>query len=129
MDKIADMLNMAKNASRVNHESVTVPFSKIKYAIAECLVKNGYVKGVNKKIVKGFPAIELTLSYNEAGEPKIVGVERVSKPSRRMYMSVKEIRAFKNGFGVSVLSTPKGILVDMDAKKQMVGGEILFKIW
>ena len=117
---------MMKNAGQRGHESVTVSHSKIKLSIAECLVKEGYLKGVNKKTQKGFPVLELVLAYNEEGEPKVTGAERVSKSSCRVYKGVKDI---KRGYGLTVLSTPKGILTDKEARKEMVGGEVLFKLW
>lgn len=128
MDQIANMVNMVKNAGRVEHESVVVPFSKIKHSIAECLVKEGYLASVTKKTKKGFPILELGIAYVD-GSPKVSGVERVSKSSRRVYVGVKEIKLARGGSSLTVLSTPKGILTDKEARKEMVGGEVLFKIW
>ena len=125
MDQIANMINMIKNAGLRGHEFVVVPHSKIKFAIAECLVKEGYLKNVTKKVQKGFPVIELGLSYSEDGTPKISETDRISKSSCRVYKGVKDI---KRGYGLTVLSTPKGILTDKQAKKEMVGGEVLFRI-
>jgi len=129
MDQIANMVNMIKNASLVGNESIVVPHSKIKLSIAECLVKEGYLKGVTKKTKKGFPVIELEMAYTEDGDPKVSGVERVSRSSCRVYKGVKDIRSTRNGYGLTVLSTPKGILTDKQARKEMVGGEVLFKMW
>jgi len=129
MDQIANMMNMIKNASRVGHEFVVVPHSKIKFSIAECLVKEGYLKSATKKTRKGFPILELGLVYGEDKTPKINGVDRVSKSSCRVYKGVKEIKPTRNGFGLTVFSTPKGILTDKQARKEMVGGEVLFKLW
>jgi len=128
MDQIANMMNMIKNSGRANHESVVVPYSKVKHAIADCLVKEGFLKSVAKKTKKGFPTLELTLIYVD-GQPKITGTERVSKSSCRVYKGVKEIRPTRNGYGLTVLTTPKGILTDKQARKEMVGGEVLFKLW
>jgi small subunit ribosomal protein S8 len=129
MDQIANMINMIKNASVNGHEFVVVSFSKIKLAIAECLVKEGYLKSVNKKNRKGFPVLELELSYQEEGIPRITGVGRISKSSRRVYYGVKDIKKTISNYGMVVLSTPKGILTNKQASKEMVGGEALFKIW
>lgn len=126
MDQIANMINMIKNASSRGHEFIVVPHSKIKFSIAECLVKEGYLKSVIKKTQKGFPIIELGLVYDLDGEPKITGVDRISKSSCRVYKGVKEI---KRSYGLTVLSTPKGILTDKQARREMVGGEVLFKVW
>lgn len=128
MDQIANMINMIKNAGRVGHESVSVPYSKIKFAIAECLVKEGYLKEATKKMQKNFPVLELVLVYIN-GEPKITGAERVSKLSCRVYKGVKNIKLTRNNYGLTVLTTPKGILTDRQARREMVGGEVLFKLW
>jgi len=129
MDQIANMMNMVKNAGRAGHEFVVVSHSKIKFAIALCLVKEGYLKSAVKKTQKGFPIIELGLIYGEDGESKVTGVERVSKSSCRVYKGVKDIRYTKGSGVITVFSTPKGILTDKEARKEMVGGEVLFKLW
>lgn len=129
MDTIADMLVSMKNASMVAKSTVVVPFSKIKYAIAQCLQNSGFIEGVSKKTLKNNVAVlEIALAYTDAGA-KIHDVKRVSKPSRRVYMGVRDMRPVKNGHGITVLSTPKGILSDKEAKKEQVGGEALFMIW
>lgn len=119
-------MNMIKNASRNGKETVVVPFSNIKLRIAECLVSNGYLKSANKKSQKGFPVLEVVLAYNDNGQPKVKEVKRISKLSCRVYKGVKDI---KTGYGLAVISTPKGILTDKQARREMVGGEVLFKIW
>ncbi len=128
MDQIANMINTIKNGNRVGRESIVVPYSKVKEAIALCLVKEGYVKSARKKLKKKFPVLEIELTYKN-GEPKVTGVERVSKLSRRIYVGVKGIRPTRNGYGLTILTTPKGILTNKEARKEMVGGEVLFKIW
>ena len=128
MDQIANMVNMIKNGGRAEHETVTVSFSKIKQAIADCLLKEGYISSVSKKTKKGFPVLELGIVYVD-GTPKVTGVERVSKSSCRVYKGVKDIRYAKGGSFLTVYSTPKGILTDKQARKEMVGGEVLFKMW
>jgi small subunit ribosomal protein S8 len=128
MDTIADFLIMMKNASVVGKPSVVTPFSNIKFEIAELLSKKGFVGKVSKKSKKEIPSIEVELLYLE-GAPRITDVDRVSKPSRRLYSAAKDLRSYKQGLGLSVLSTPKGIMADADAKKENVGGEVLFRIW
>lgn len=128
MDQISNMINMIKNANRAGHESIVVPHSKMKLSIADCLVKEGYLKYATKRTKRGFPVIELGLLYVE-NEPRVKGAERVSKSSCRVYKGVKEIRPNRNGYSLTVFSTPKGILTDKEARKEMVGGEVLFKIW
>ena len=126
-DPIGAMLNMLKNAGNAGKPSITVPFSKLKFAIAECLKAQGYVESVSKKTKKNLPYLEIGVQY-EGSSPRIHEVSRVSKPSRRMYMGVKDIKPMKYGKGMYVFSTPKGILRDKDARKEMVGGEVLFSI-
>jgi small subunit ribosomal protein S8 len=128
MDQISNMIIMLKNASRAGHESVILPHSKIKNAILECLKKEGYVKDISKKVRKGHPVLEVELVYNEK-MPKINEAERISKQSRRVYFGVTDIHKVRNGTGVLILSTPKGILSGRDARKEQVGGEALFRLW
>lgn len=129
MDQIANMINMIKNANRVGHESIFVPYSKVKEAISICLAKEGYIKSATKKMKKGFPFLEIVLAYVGDGQPRVTGVERVSKLSCRVYVGVKGIRPTKNGYGATIITTPKGILTNKQARREMVGGEVLFKIW
>ena len=112
----------------VSKSSVSVPFSNMKLAIADILSKKGFVGAISKKGKKNSKYIDIALLY-EGGRSKVNGINIVSKPSRRLYGKAKEIRSYKQGYGMTVLSTPKGIMADMDAKKENVGGEILFKIW
>ena len=119
---------MVKNASRAGKESVVLPYSKLKLSILECLVKEGYVKGVSKKTKKDQPMLEVELLYTDK-KPKVSGVERISKQSRRVYFSMKDIHTVKGGSGLLVLSTPKGILSGKSARAEQVGGEAMFKIW
>ncbi|MBI5139450.1 30S ribosomal protein S8 [Candidatus Nomurabacteria bacterium] len=128
MDPISNMIIMMKNASLRGKASVQVPYSKLKNEIALCLQKEGYVSEISKKVKKGFPTLELSLVYVDK-MPKITDVERVSKQSRRVYFALKDIHQVRNGSGLLVLSTPKGILSGRDARREHVGGEVLFKIW
>lgn len=128
MDSISNMLIMMKNASLAGKESTAIPYSKMKEAIAVCLKKEGFIADIAKKTKKGIPVLEVSLIYTE-DKPKITEVERVSKQSKRVYFSMKDIHTVKNGSGLLVLSTPKGIMSGKDARKEQVGGEALFKIW
>ena|SRR3989338_7563123 len=128
MDSISNMLIMMKNASLAGKESVSFPYSKMKNAIAECLKKEGYVTNVTKKIKKDTPVLEVGLTYVDQ-KPKITEVERISKQSRRVYFGMKDIHTVRNGSGLLVLSTPKGILSGKEARKEQVGGEALFRLW
>lgn len=128
MDTISDLLIRVKNAGNAGHATVLVPYSKFKEAVISVLQKEGFVKGFSKKGKKVTRFIEVELAY--VGEnPKIKGVERVSKPSKRVYTKVGEVRSVRQGYGMLILSTPKGILTDKQAKREQVGGESLFKIW
>lgn len=128
-DPISNMLVSMKNSSAVAKGTVVVPFSSVKYAIAQCLQQHGFISSVSKKTQKNnVPVLEINLAYAGDGA-KIHDVKRISKPSRRVYMGVRDIRPVKNGHGLMVLSTPKGILSDKDARKEQVGGEALFMIW
>lgn len=127
MDQIANMLIAIKNGGLVNKATVTVPSSKMKVAILELLKKEGYIKTFHV-IGDTKPTIEIVLEYVK-GTSRIHGVSRVSKQSKRVYTGVKNITTFKYGHGMTVLSTPKGILSDKQARKEQVGGELLFTIW
>ncbi|HBA45750.1 30S ribosomal protein S8 [Candidatus Nomurabacteria bacterium RIFCSPLOWO2_02_40_28] len=128
MDSISNMLIIMKNGSLASKESVTFPYSKMKEAIAETLKKEGYVSSVAKKVKKDQPILEVGLVYVDKN-PKITEVERISKQSKRIYFRVKDIHSVRNGSGLLVLSTPKGILSGKDARKEQVGGEALFRLW
>lgn len=123
-DPISDLLIRLQNASRVGKTSVSLPYSQIKMAIATVLSKEGYVGGADKKN----HALTIPLSYKN-GRPAITGVKRISKPSRRMYLGVRDVRPVKHGHGLLVLSTPKGVMTGAQAKRERVGGEALFEIW
>jgi small subunit ribosomal protein S8 len=127
-DPIADFIVQLKNAGAAGRFNIAVPYSKLKYAVAEKLVACGYLKGATKRGKKARKALEVELNVH-SGKASIAGVERVSKPGRRMYTSAARILPVRQGKGVLVLSTPKGILTDREARKEHVGGEILFKIW
>lgn len=127
-DPIADLITRIKNASDVKKTSLEIPYSKLKESIAHVLVRGGYIKSVEAKGKKIEKILEITLIYKD-DEPRVHGVGRISKPSRRIYQKSQDIKTFKNGFGSVVFSTPKGILIDSEARKQKVGGEVLFRIW
>lgn len=129
MDNISNMIISLKNAGGAKKKVVSVPFSNMKMEIAKKLLACGYIASYEKQTKKKGVFIDIGLVYDVAGAHAIHDVQRVSKPSKRVYASVKEIRPFKNGIGKVVLSTPKGILTDEEAKKEMVGGEVLFNIW
>lgn len=129
-DPIADMLTRIRNALTAKHETVEVPASKIKVAIAEILVKEGYVKGF--EVVDGNVQnnIVITLKYAPVkGQKVVTGLKRVSTPGLRVYAGVDNLPKVLNGMGIAILSTSKGILTDKEAKAQHVGGEVLAFVW
>ena len=128
-DPISDMLIRIKNAGADDHKTVNIPYSNVKFAIANTLQKQGYIGAVSKKGRKITKVLEIELVYIDDNTAKIKGVQRISKPSRRVYLGVKDIKPVLNGFGTLILSTPKGIMTGKDAKRDLVGGEVLFKIW
>jgi small subunit ribosomal protein S8 len=128
MDPVSNMLNGIKNANRALRETVIVPQSKLSLAIAEKLSKEGFVGAVEKKTRQGRPVLEIALIATDR-MPKISEINRVSKSSRRMYAGVADIKPIKNGRGLLILSTPKGLLTDKEARKENVGGEVMFSIW
>ncbi|MBU3969124.1 30S ribosomal protein S8 [Patescibacteria group bacterium] len=127
-DPISDFIIKIKNATLVGKEEVSIPYSNLKYAVAVTLSKAGFVGDVAKKGKKTSKAIDIQLLYKNK-KSKINDVQRISKLSRRIYLGVNYIKPIKQGRGLLILSTPKGILTDREAKKERVGGEALFKIW
>lgn len=128
MDTISNFIIKIKNAGLAGQEEVNVPFSKLKASISEVLKKEGFIKGFEEKSLKGKPVLILSL-FAENRMPKIKGVKRISKPSKRIYKKTGEIRAVKNGYGALILSTSAGIMTGREAKKAKLGGEALFQIW
>jgi small subunit ribosomal protein S8 len=127
-DPIADMITRIQNAGNSGKESVVFPYSKVKKAILDVLLKEGFVKSFGKKGKKIAKWIEVVLIYNDKA-PRISGVSRVSKTSKRIYYKAGDIKKVKSGYGALILSTSKGIMTDKQAKEAGVGGEALFKIW
>ena len=123
------MIIKIKNASLRGLPTVSFPLSKMTLAIAELLEKEGYLKEVTKKGKKVQKTIEATLVYDERKQPRVTDVKRISKLSRRVYAGVSDIKPVRSGYGLLVLTTPKGIMTDKQAKAEKVGGEVLFKIW
>lgn len=128
-DPLSDMIARIKNASRMGHDDVTLPSSNLKEAVAEVLVEEGYVAGFEVEELPGNKKeIKIALSYSE-GEPVIDGMEKVSKPSKRVYVSKEEIPQVLGGLGTAVLSTSHGLMTGKRAREDSVGGELLFKVW
>ena len=122
------MLIRLKNAGTAGHAVTTVPLSALKTNIADLLKREGYIKSITKKGKKVKKTLELELVY-KAKTPRITDVARISKPSRRVYHGVGDIKAVRQGYGLAVYSTSRGLMTDKEARTAQVGGEILFKIW
>lgn len=129
MDVLSNMLISIKNGQAVQKETVAFPHSELKLEIAKVLMKEKYIKDIQKKVKKGKKMIEVTLDYKSNGQPKIKGIEKVSKQSRRIYVPAKKITPVAQGHGIMIISTPKGILTDKEARTQNVGGEVICKVW
>lgn len=128
-DPIADMLTRIRNAVRSRHPRLDMPHSKMKLALAGILKSEGYISAV-AMVEKGkFKSIRITLRYDEEGAPLISGLTIVSRPGRRIYAGYNEIPPVMGGLGLSILSTPKGVLSARDARKAGVGGEIVCNVW
>jgi small subunit ribosomal protein S8 len=128
-DPIGDFIIRLKNAAMVGKKSVDVPYSRLKESVALTLKKSGYLVDVADAKQDVGHTLSVTLAYGAGGSPAIRGVKRISKPGRRLYAKATDIHPVKYGKGVLVLSTPRGILVDAEARKHHVGGETLFTIW
>ena len=129
-DPIADMLTRIRNANTAKHDTVDVPASKIKVAIADILVNEGYIS--KYEIIEDgmFKTIRITLKYGSDKNEKIItGIKRISKPGLRVYVKNTEVPKVLNGLGIAILSTSKGIMADKEARQQQVGGEVLAYVW
>jgi len=129
-DPIADMLTRIRNANTAKHDTVDVPSSKMKLAIANILLDEGYIAKYDVVEEGGFPIIRITLKYGADKNEKIItGIKRISKPGLRVYAGKDEIPRVLGGLGVAILSTNKGVITDKEARKQQVGGEVLAFVW
>ena len=126
-DPIGDMLARIKNAQVRNHSKVSLPSSKFKSKIADVLKAEGYI--IDYKINDDKkPSIEINLKYN-SGNPVINTIERISKPGRRIFSSAESLPKVNNGLGIAIVSTPKGVMTDIEARKQKIGGEVICKVF
>lgn len=128
-DPIADMLTRIRNALMVHKESVDVPASRFKEEIARLLVREGFLKGHERVEVEGKPVIRLGLKYGPRRETAIQHIRRVSRPGRRVYVAADEVSVIRRGLGITILSTSKGVMVDREARKLGVGGELICEVW
>lgn len=128
-DPIADLLTRIKNALRMHHEQVAIPHSKLKEAVLRILKQEGFIHGhdsVGEGIQK---SLVVQLKYLSNGAPAITTLKRLSHLSRRVFAGYKELKPLRSGFGLRILSTPKGVLSDTEARDKKLGGEILIEVW
>jgi small subunit ribosomal protein S8 len=128
-DPIADLLTRIRNASRARHATVEIPASNMKKSISKILVDEGYIKSMQVIEDDKQGMIKLTLKYAEDRTPALTGLRRVSKPGLRIYTSCEKMPKVLRGLGIAIVSTPKGVMTDKQARKENVGGEVLAFVW
>ncbi|MDO5100145.1 MAG: 30S ribosomal protein S8 [Eubacteriales bacterium] len=129
-DPIADMLTRIRNANTAKHDTVDVPASKMKEAIAGILLDEGFIKSVEVVEAGNFKNLHITLKYGQSKNEKVIsGLKRISKPGLRVYAQSTEIPSVLGGMGIAILSTNKGVITDKQARKENVGGEVLAFVW
>ena len=128
-DTSADLLTRIRNASQAKHATVDIPASNMKKAIAQILVDEGYVKSYTVKEDDKQGVITITLKYTDNMQPVITGLRRISKPGLRIYTSCEDMPKVLKGIGTAIVSTPKGVMTDKQARKENVGGEVLAFVW
>ncbi len=127
-DPISDMLTRIRNATAAKKGDLVLPYSKFKANLANMLLKEGFVSSV-QEITGKIKQLQIGLKYSTEGDPVISGVKRVSKPGQRIYLSVEKLPRTNSGFGVTVVSTSKGLMSDKQARKAHLGGEVICQIW
>ena len=128
-DPVGDLIARIKNAAQRSRSKVTTPASKMRARVLDVLLEEGYIRGYHLVEKPGaFPEFEIELKYFD-GQPVIVEISRVSKPGRRVYSSVSDLKPHRQGLGVSILSTPQGVMTDQAAKEKNVGGEVLCQVF
>ena len=127
-DPIGDMIARVKNAQQRNHKNVDLPSSNFKVKIADILKNEGFIKDFKVNSETNKPILSLELKYH-SGNPVISTFERISKPGRRIFSSADSLPKINNGLGIAIVSTPKGVMTDIDARKQKIGGEVICKVF
>jgi small subunit ribosomal protein S8 len=128
-DPIADLLVRIQNGARRRHETVCVPASRLKREILKILQAEGFIRGFEEEMVDGHPALRVQLRYIGEDQPMITGMKRISKPGRRVYVGKQGIPKVRNGIGVSIISTSKGLMTDQQSRRAGIGGEVLCSVW
>ena len=127
-DPIGDMLTRIRNGQQARKAVIASPASKLRERVLEVLQREGYIRGWSKRDVDGHPQLDIELKYHE-GEPVIRNIRRISTPGRRVYSGIKELPRVYNGLGISILSTPRGVMSDSEARAANVGGEVLCRVF
>lgn len=127
-DPISDMLTRIRNALAANKSELVMPYSKFKHSLANVLLQEGFISGVNE-LPGRIKTLQLNLKYDNSGTPVISGIKRVSTPGQRIYLPVARIPRTNGGFGVTVVSTSRGLLTDKQARKDRLGGEVVCQVW
>ena len=127
-DPLGDMLTRIRNGQQARKDSVVTPASKLRARVLDVLQREGYIRGYSEDAEASHPALRIDLKYFE-GQPAIQYVQRVSKPGRRVYSGAKDLPRVRNGLGITIVSTPKGVLSDAEAREQNVGGEVLCQVF
>ena len=127
-DTLGDFLTTLRNGSKAERSTVTVQWSRLREGVARILKDSGYIAGYRRSEKDGLPVLEVTLKY-VSGAPAITGIERISTPGRRVYAGNSDIPKVIGGMGVTIVTTSKGILTDVDCRRQKVSGELLAKVW
>jgi len=128
-DPLSDLLTRLRNGMRAGHERVDVPASRVKEAVLKVLEEEGFIGPFRKVQEEGRPILRVGLKYDPEGEPIVIGIERVSRPGRRVYAKADAIPKVLGGLGVSLVSTSRGIVTDKTARQSRLGGEVLCSIW
>ncbi len=128
-DPITDLLNRLRNAMTAGHERVDIPASRVRESVLRVLAEEGYIGPYRRVEEKGRQRLRVSLKYDSDGEPIVNGLERVSRPGRRVYAGAAEIPQVLDGLGMSIVSTSKGIVTGRQAREQHLGGEILCNVW
>ncbi len=127
-DPISDMLTRIRNSLASNKADLVMPYSKFKHSLAKVLLEEGFLAGVNE-LPGRIKMLQINLKYDQSGNPVISGVKRVSTPGQRIYLPVTKIPRTNGGFGVTVVSTSKGLVTDKRARKDRIGGEVICQVW
>lgn len=127
-DPISDMLTRIRNALAAGKQDLVMPYSKFKHSLAKVLLEEGFLSGVNE-LPGRIKMLQVNLKYSQNGSPVISGIKRVSSPGQRIYLPVTKIPRTNGGYGITVVSTSKGLLTDKQARKDRVGGEVVCQIW